>query len=496
MTNMLPRWVPVLLGLGTLGLGLAFRGSGADESSAAPAISFGHSRTVPEEPVRLAAVGDGRADDTQALQDWIDSGRERGGRLHFPSGTYRLTRPLVIKLDDIGPVSVRGEGTVRLVMEGPGPALKVVGTHHTGTAAPRTVQPNVWENQRMPLIDGIEVVGNHPEACGIEITGTMKPTITRVTVRRALHGLHLTARNRNVQISDCHLYHNEGVGIYLDSVNLHQINIVGCHISYNKQGGIVCRDSEIRNLQIGTCDIEGNMSPETPPTANILLDCRTGSIREGAIVGCTIQHSANAPDSANIRFLGQSPDVAQKVGHFTIADNHCSDVHVNIHIQSARGVTIIGNSIHQAFTDLLVEDSSNIVVGPNALERNPDYRTSPYRPRSGEPAIDGIDRMFSNGVLFRRCKDCTLTGLHINGVLGIPAALVLEECQWMNVSSCTLLDNDGCGLLLKDCQNVFVTGCLVRDQREQSRDPVAVRIVGGQNVRLGENLLAGSVEEE
>jgi hypothetical protein len=53
--------------------------------------------------------------------------------------------------------------------------------------------------------------------------------------------VHLTTRNRNVLISACHFYHNTGVGVFYDHVNLHQSNIVGSHISYNGGGGVVTR---------------------------------------------------------------------------------------------------------------------------------------------------------------------------------------------------------------------------------------------------------------
>ncbi|MFG0334772.1 MAG: right-handed parallel beta-helix repeat-containing protein, partial [Maioricimonas sp. JB049] len=219
----------------------------------------GESRVVTT--AHLAAVADGKADATATLQTLIDSGR---GAIQLPKGVYRLTAPLVVDLDRVGFTSISGNGVARLVMEAAGPALRIVGTHD-GTAAPHTVQDNVWDRQRTPLVDALEIVGAHPEANGIELYKTMQPTLTRLTIRQCLHAVHLVTRNRNVQISDCHLYENRGVGVYMDGVNLHQINVVGCHISYNDGGGIVCRDSEIRNLQIAGCDIEGNMSPETEP---------------------------------------------------------------------------------------------------------------------------------------------------------------------------------------------------------------------------------------
>ena len=69
----------------------------------------------------------------------------------------------------------------------------------------------------------------------------MELTITRVHVRKVLHAIHLVGNNRNIILSDCHLYENGGIGVFYDNVNLHQSNIVGCHISYNDGGGIVSR---------------------------------------------------------------------------------------------------------------------------------------------------------------------------------------------------------------------------------------------------------------
>ena len=140
----------------------------------------------------FGAIGDGEADDTNAFQRAVDSGR---GDVHVPRGTYRLTKTIVVDLNQIGPVSIIGTGTAKLVMTGPGPALKLVGTH-SGTASPDTVKENVWKNQRMPTVTGLEIVGAAPLACGVEATGTMKAIFSRLQIRKVLHGIHLTERNR------------------------------------------------------------------------------------------------------------------------------------------------------------------------------------------------------------------------------------------------------------------------------------------------------------
>jgi parallel beta helix pectate lyase-like protein len=427
---------------------------------------------APSQLGRFGLVGDGEADDTRAIQKMVNS---RRGDILLPRGVYRISRTIVIELDKVGPTSIIGSGAARLVMTGPGPALKFIGTHE-GTASPATVKDNVWRNQRMPTVDGIEIVGAHAEADGIEAVGTMKLIVSRVVVRKARHAIHLITRNRNVIVSNCHLYENSGVGLYLDDVNLHQINVSSSHISYNGGGGIVVRAGNVRNLHVTGCDIEGNMSPDGPPTANVLMDCRGGAngVAEVAIVGCTIQHSHGPPGSANIRFIGMDLD-ERRFGNLTIADNVLSDVQINVDIQKARGVSIAGNTIWKGVQyNLRVEDSTHVVVGPNMLDRNPRY--------GGSVGAD-------NGVLFRNCQNCTITGLHVSGVQRQEAGLVLDNCRRMNVTGCTILDCDNAGILLRKVTTSRVSDCLIDADPSRPGPWVPLIVSEDSNVRLSDNLL-------
>lgn len=373
---------------------------------------------------------DRKTDHTPALQKAIDT----EGGLRLRRGVSRITKPLILNLDRVGPAIISGDGVGTLLMDGPGPAIRVIGTH-TGTADPNTVKPNVWMRQRAPIVDAVEIVGGHAEANGIQLEGTMQPTITRVVIRRALHGIVLAGRNRNVIISNCHLYENRGAGLLLDRVNLHQINIVGCHISYNRGGGIVVRRSEVRNIQIGTCDIEANQDLKGPPAANVLFDAREGSIREGAITGCTIQHGHEAPGSANVRFLGRGAADPNKVGQFVISGNALSDVAVNIHLRYARGVVVTANTFWKGYEHhLLVEGSSNILVGQNNMDRNPDYKADAAR----------------DDVVFMDCSDSAITGLHINRGRDTRPAIFLRRCRRMHLANVRILDAGRRGLVIED----------------------------------------------
>lgn len=419
------------------------------------------------------AKGDGKPDDWQSLQNAVDAS---AGVVHFPPGTYRITKPIIIDLDKVGFTAIRGDTVARVVMAGEGPAFKFIGTH-VGTAQPSSVKDNVWDKQRMPSVEGIEIVGDHEKANGIEATGTMKLTLTRVLIRRCLHGIHLTARNRNVLISDCHIYHNRGIGIFMDKVNLHQINITGSHISYNDGGGVACIGGEVRNIQVAGCDIEANHGKDGPPTANVLIDSTGGSNAEVAITGNTIQHTRVAPGSANVRVKG--PTTPQKGtdelrdGHITITGNVLSDVKINVHLDHARGVVITGNTMWTGEEyNLLVERSTNVVVGVNNLDRNPRYF------REEEKA--------TNAILFRDCTDCTISGLQQVGSRHASAGIALEKCDRFNVNNLTVLDCDGVGLSLKDVTRSRVSGCLIRDDRPDAKS-LSIRTSGGQDNAITDN---------
>lgn len=423
-------------------------------------------------------AGDGKADDTAAVQAAVDA----GGAVRFARGTYRLTKTVVIELDKTGFTSLSGDGVARFVMEGAGPAFLFKGTHD-GTAAPLSVKPEVFARQRAPLVDGIEIVGAHPEADGIEATNTLQLTITRLSVNEARHGVRLSGRNRNVIISDSHLYHNSGAGVFFDQVDLHQANITGSHISYNAGGGVVTRGGAVRNLHIAACDIESNMSPETPPTANVLIDCTGGSTAEVSITGCTIQHNSVSPGSANVRFIGKGKpygnDASARWGHLSICDNIFTDVAVNIDLQEVRGAVISGNTFGVGLEhDLLAVGCTNIAVGPNVFDRNPPY----YRGKIAATA--------KGGLVFRNCRDVTLTGLHIAGVRTHPAAVQIISGDTFNVTGCTILDSDGVGLLLKDTKNSFVSGCLITDRRPDRKAAPSLRIEGGKDNTITNNKLA------
>jgi hypothetical protein len=442
----------------------------------------------------FGAIGDGKMDDTEAIQHAINDG---GGDIEFPRGEYRISRTLMVDLEKRSRTSLHGNGGVaKLVMHGPGPAIFLKATHGT-SADPTGFRPEEWQHERMPTVSNLEIEGRHPEADGIHIEGVMQPTLTGLLIRQVRTAVHITKRARNVLISHCHIYNNTGIGIHLDGVNLHQTNIIGSHISYCRLGGIRIEKSEIRNLQITGNDIEynNNRAHKVPnaddvPTAEIFIDVGEGSVREGTIASNTIQ-ATYSPNGANIRFIGRSPDQNHKVGMWTITGNLIGSQADNIHLTSARGVTITGNYIYSGHhRNLLLEDCRDIILGANCFGHNPDYGTNELC--TGIRIVDSVNCTIS-GMLIQDSQ----AGKHtVPGVEPIvrDALIELIRCRRMNISGTEVLDGAPYGISLEDCSDTLITGCTVLDTREPKLARAAIRWkgAGAGNLIASSRLGSGS----
>ncbi len=426
--------------------------------------------------VDFGAVPDDGIPDHEAVQKAVDA----GGDVYFPPGRYLFGKTVNVNLDVAGYTSLRGSSGTTIEMASAGPAIRFNGSHQ-GTASPASVKPNVWEKERMPMVDGLAITGSHPEASGIEAIQTMQIILTRLHLRGLHHGIRLAVRNRNVIISNCQVYENSGVGIYLDQINLHQINIGDSHVSYNDEGGIVVRGGNVRNLHIGNCDIEGNMAKDKPATANVFIDAADGSIGEVAITGCTIQHTHDAPESANIRILCGSDWLTKERnverhhdGNITINGNVLSDVQFNIDIKEARGVAISGNTLWKGYeNNIRIVSSSRITLSGNVQDKNPRYGY-------------GDGDTTKNGVLIQDSELIQITGELIDGVRGHPAGLVLRNCKAINVTGCTIHGCEGSGVLIDDCENIRVSDSIILNPAVKEYS--AVRLSKARKVKISDNI--------
>ncbi|HKJ67079.1 MAG TPA: right-handed parallel beta-helix repeat-containing protein, partial [bacterium] len=125
--------------------------------------------------------------------------------------------------------------------------------------------------------------------------------------------------------------------------------------------------------------------------------------------------------------------------------------------------------------------SSDIVLGPNLLDRNPDYSYG-----------DGGDS--KNAVVVRNSYNLTMTGLHISHVIGMPAGLVLNGCRNYNLTNSTILNCEEGGILLRDSEHGSISDNLISDDRARSEMPPAIRVQGGQHNHVSSNFVDGDIE--
>ncbi|MBI1310601.1 hypothetical protein GC176_04770 [bacterium] len=426
----------------------------------------------------FGAAGDGQTDDTEALQHAIADGN---GTLQFGKGSFRITKPLLFDLTKTGYAAVQGTGgATRIVMDGPGPAIRIVGTHQ-GTASPPSIKPLVWQNERMPTVSGLEILGAHPQAVGIELTRTIQPTVTGVLIRNCWYGVHLVERNRNVLISHCHIFDNDEYGIFFDECNLHQTIISACHISYNKRAGIKSLNGDVHNLHITGNDIEYNNRPGTDePAADIWFEAPAGRISEVSIASNTIQATVT-PNGANIRIHGEETDSPNKSPLIAISGNVIGSQTRAIELRNVNRLSITGNTIYDSDDlSLLIQKCSGISVGSNTIV----WRADDSLPeRDGIRVEDSSNVSLHNLVTERLCSGSEDTG----------AAIELLRCRESSVTGCQVLDPRHRGIELTTCRNCRVTDNTVIDRREQPTmcEAIRVRDLAG-TVIVRNNLVGGA----
>jgi polygalacturonase len=421
---------------------------------------------VPANVKEFGARGDGKTDDTDAI---ISAVKKCGdGILEFPRGSYRITRTIDIMLSETGTMGLYGKGgSARIIMEGEGPAFRFTGSHN-GTAGPESVKTNIWDKERMPLVDALEIVGTNPKSDGLEFRHTLMPVLRGLLIRNVHHGIHLASRNRNVIIDGCHVYDCSGVGIYLDSVNLHQIIISDSHISYCKLGGIRISRSEIRDIQITGNDIEYNCDPEGPVSADIWFDCsKRGSIREGTISGNTIQ-AIPSPGGANIRFTGPSGNYEQ-IGLLSITGNHISNQTVNIDLKHTRGISITGNTFIRGYDrSMIIEDSHNLIISENVMDHNKDYFPEKMICHDGISIIKSKNMIISNNII---------DGVEY-GSMESGGAVNISDCLGITLSGCQILNPKFRAIQIENSKNVRVNECLIKEDDNKKRMLWSIELKG------------------
>ncbi|CAI1756113.1 hypothetical protein [Serratia marcescens] len=334
-------------------------------------------------------------DDTEAVQT-IFNNAQITGKAEFESNKYYLVsgnfevNPSVVKcLNMNGATLVQMSNTA---------TIHVLGTL-AGSANPIQSGDKVHSEYGL-FIDKPRICSVSRESgVGILLEKTIGVTLISPVLYFNSIGLQVKGMNRNINVVGGHIYANRNYGIhFMQSGDLHQMNITGTHISYSRIN-IFGDNQHLYNLQISGSDIEVSSYPDDVDKSiylkalgDIKIDCIeiTGNTLEG--------HST---DNALIRLEGAKIDSISNVviagngigngGNAEIQIGGCRNVRIdNVHkfsnghsvefIGSTDNVNISGN-FHKGKGDVLYCDGEHslrnvklfgTVIGGN-VTKNPVY---------------------------------------------------------------------------------------------------------------------------
>ena len=323
----------------------------------------------------------------------------------------------------------------------------------------------------MPIVTGLEILGDHCEADGIELHRTMQATIQNVLIRRCRFGIHLVERNRNFLLNASHIYDCRDTGLFFDRCNLHQVIISSNHISYCKRAGIRQLDGDVHNIQITGNDIEYNSGYEGPDvnhSGEIVLIAPQGTISEYTIASNTLQATLDAP-GANVLLVGRPEKFADGIRLVNITGNVLGSRDKNIVIDHGAKVSITGNTIYggQAL-NIELRNSHSVTLGSNTCFSRP----ASYAPKT------------TDGILLHNCTGCSLTGNIINncwlGNKDAGGSLTIRDSREIMVSACQINNPRYRGIDILSSDNCHVHGNSISEDTEVQQMLAAIR-VGGES---------------
>lgn len=339
-----------------------------------------------------AIIGDGVADDTNALEQLIQNNRE----LHIPKGlTIRITRPITININTL---KLFDGGNSTFIIDGIDDfVFHICGTMVPGMSAnPSTLTDQIISDESNFIIKNCKFKSTNMESGGgLLVEGCFQTHIENNYFFQLKNGIKITGTNRNLIISNNNIYQIYNIGILIDNtVSLHQFNLVNNHISYCAKCVVFDNLNNLANFQCVGNDIEISTYPENDQQNQRCLvissdDIKTGQVSEIEIVGNTIQGHA----LSNL-LIDLSGGLARKIQHLSVCDNHISNINSgccvkisNVNVLAFNGntlkdvsnaycaevldstnISVVGNAFDRAYKFIHIADTQNMVVGNNVGE--------------------------------------------------------------------------------------------------------------------------------
>jgi polygalacturonase len=199
-------------------------------------------------------------------------------------------------------------------------------------------------------------------------------------------------------------------------------------------------------------------------SADVCFDCREGTVREGTLVGNTVQ-ARESPGGANVRLIG-AKDHPNAVGLFTISGNLLGSQAKVLDLQACRAVVISGNSIYSGYRHAIwAERAEHLVIGANSIDHNPEYKGNS-----------------TDQVILRNCRNVSITGLLMQHTRPandpVTCSMELRGCHHVNIAGIQLMGARGRGIALEDCHVIRIADSTIRGAIDDKAYRAALTVDG------------------
>lgn len=303
---------------------------------------------------KFGAVGDGKTDDTEAFQQ---AAKQKGILRLEPGKTYLISSTIKIDLTNIKGIQANN---AKIFLSGDFPAFHLKGNKTNGGAEPPSNAG--LENEFSAVIEQLHVYSKNHEGTALILDGTFGVNISKSHFYNLKKGIEVINRNRNVIITENHLWDVAEYGIHYNNANLHQSIIANNHISYAKIA-LFFENGDVHNIQINSNDIEVGYSinNNTQSAIQVVCDKPDTQFSQAQIVGNTIEDHFLAKEGI-IHFYSKafessviSLDQAPYIGMIELVGNEFSGSSKALVLDNIHDLTVNGNTfklIKEAFISI------------------------------------------------------------------------------------------------------------------------------------------------
>lgn len=291
----------------------------------------------------FGAMGDGKTDDTVAFQ----KAALENGVLRLDSGkTYLINKTIVLDLNKIKGIQANN---AKIFVSKDIPAFHLKGNKITGGAEPPS--NTGLEQEFSAVIEGLHVYSNNHKGTALVLDGTFGVNISNSHFYNLKKGIELINKNRNVIITENHIWDIKEYGIHYNNANTHQSIISNNHISYAKIA-LFFENGDVHNTQINSNDIEVGHSVNNNTLSAIQVICYklNSQFSQAQIIGNSIEDHFLAKEGI-LNFNAKSfdpskvkSDQAPYVGMIELVGNEFSGSSRAIILDNINDLIVNGNT--------------------------------------------------------------------------------------------------------------------------------------------------------